>query len=149
MLTELSLSSDVERIHANVSSFTVKCLQFPHLALHYSYVLRASLDPVAPSLPLRSGVRTIVSLVFSSLQHLHLDVPVPEVDHGPPPWRILKLYVTVTPTSKTDPPLLQEQLALEHIAALSSTVQTTQLVQFYVCAGTPAGCQPPLSATTE
>jgi len=122
MLTELNLPSVVERIHANVSCLSVKCLHSPHLAPHYSHVLRASLDPATPRPPLRPGVRTLVSTVCSTLHRLHLDIPVAEVDHGPPPWRIPQPHVTFTPTSKTDPPLLQKQLALQHIATLSSSV---------------------------
>lgn len=44
-----------------------------------------------------------------------------EVDRGPPPWRIPQPQVTFTPTSKADPPLLQKQLALEHINTMSSS----------------------------
>jgi len=122
MLTELSLPPIIERIHANVSFFSVKCLRSPQLAPHYSRVLRASLDHTAPRPPLRPGARTLVNTVCSTLQRLALDVPVAEVDRGPPPWRILQPQVTFTPTSKADPPRLQKQLALEHIAAVSSSV---------------------------
>ena len=122
MLTELDLPPVKERIQACVSSFSIKCLNSPHLAPHYSHVLRASLDPAAPRPPLRPGVRTLVSTVCSTLQRLDLRVPVVEVDHGPPPWRIPTPQVTFTPTSKADPPLLQKQLALEHISAVSSSV---------------------------
>ncbi|ROT85799.1 hypothetical protein C7M84_006458 [Penaeus vannamei] len=43
---------------------------------------------------------------------------VPEL----PPWRVLHPAVTYTPTSKSDPPLLQKQLALETIASVSTLV---------------------------
>ncbi|XP_042889847.1 uncharacterized protein LOC122264841 [Penaeus japonicus] len=93
MLTELNLPSVVERIRANVSCISVKCLLSPHTAPHYAHVLRTSLDPVAPRPPLRPGVRTLVNIVTSTLQRLDLDVPVAE-----------------------------KQLALEHIATLSSSI---------------------------
>ncbi len=122
MLTELNLPSVVDRIHANVTHFSVKCLHSPHHAPYYANVLRASLDPDAPYPPLRPGVRTLVNTVCSTLQRLRIEVPVVEVDHGPPPWKIPRLQFTFTPTSKTDPPILQKQLALEHIIKLSSSV---------------------------
>lgn len=110
MLTELNLPSVVERIHANVSCFSVKCLHSPHLAPHYSQVLRATLDSAAPRPPLRPGVRTLINIVRCTLQRLHLDIPVEEVDHGPPPWKIPQPHVSYTPTSKKDPSFLQKQL---------------------------------------
>lgn len=122
MLTELNLPPVKDRIQADVSSFSIKCLHSPHLTPHYSHVLRASLDPAAPRLPLRPGVRTLVNTVCSTLQRLDLRVPVDEVDHGPPPWKIPQPQVTFTPTSKAAPPPLQKQLALEHINAVSSSV---------------------------
>ena len=122
MLTELNLPLVKERIHANISSFGVKCLHSPHLAPHYSHVLRASLDSAAPHPPLCPGVRILANTVCSTLQRFDLRVPEAEVNHGPPPWRIPQPQVTFTPTSKADPPLLQKQLALEHIRAMSSSV---------------------------
>ena len=59
----------------------------------------------------------LVNPVTSTLQCLHLDLPVTKVDHGPSPWRIPQPHVTFTPTSKTDPLPLRKQLALEHIAS--------------------------------
>ncbi|KAG0720142.1 Gag-Pol polyprotein [Chionoecetes opilio] len=104
MLAELDLPPLVERIHA------------------MSHPSATSLDPAAPRPPLRPGVRTLVNTVCSTLLRLDLNVPVAEVDHGPPPWRIPPPQVSFTPTSKAAPPLLQKQLALEHIAAVSSSV---------------------------
>ena len=130
MLTELDLPPVKEKIHANVSSFGVKCVFSPYLATHYYHVLRASLDPTAPRPQLRPGVRTLVNTVCNTLQRLDLRVPVVEVDHGPPPWRIPQPQVTFTPTSKTDPPPLQKQLALGHISTVSSSV--TAALHLYV-----------------
>ena len=50
MLHELDLSPLIERIHANVTYFTVKCLHFPHLSHHYAQVIRTFLQP-RPRLP--------------------------------------------------------------------------------------------------
>ena len=122
MLNELHLPSVKERIYASVSSFSIKCLYSPHFAPHYSHTLRTSLVPAAPRHLVRPGLRTLVTTVCSTLQRLDLRVPMDEVDHGPPPWRISQPQVTFTPTSKTDPPPLQKQLALEHIRSVSSSV---------------------------
>ncbi|XP_076054492.1 uncharacterized protein LOC143033183 [Oratosquilla oratoria] len=53
MQLELNLPPLVERIYAIVSYFTVKCLHYPNLAPHFTDVIRASLGPDAPRLPLR------------------------------------------------------------------------------------------------
>lgn len=74
MLTEIGLPSIVDRIHANVTQFSVKCLHSPHHAPYYTHVLRVSLDPAAPQPPLGPGVRTLVNTVCSILRDLHIDV---------------------------------------------------------------------------
>jgi len=139
--TELNLLQIVERIYANVSSFSVKCLHSPHLAPHYSRVFRTLLDPVAPRPPLRPGVRSLINTVCSILQRLDINVPVAEVDHGSPLWRIPHSEV-FTPTSKADPPLLQKQLALETIARVSSSVPAAHhlYVDGFLQADGSAGC---------
>lgn len=122
MQTELNLPPLVDRIYATVSVLGVKCLNSPQLAPLFADVLRTSLLPAAPLPLLRPGVRTLMSTISSTLRNLNIDVPVAEVDHGPPPWRIPRPEVFFTDTSKSASPLLQKQLALEHIANVTSSI---------------------------
>ena len=121
MQTELNLPPLIERIYANVTCLSVRCLSSPHLAPHFSHILRASLQPDAPRHHLRPGARILITTVSSILRR-HINVPVAEVDHGPPPWKLPRPRIWFTPTSKSDLPLLQRQLALESIANMSSEV---------------------------
>ncbi|XP_045123073.1 uncharacterized protein LOC123511337 [Portunus trituberculatus] len=66
MLSELNLKPLVDRIYTNVTYFSIKCLRSPHLAPHYSCVIRAALDPVTPRLSLRPGGRTLVCTVCAA-----------------------------------------------------------------------------------
>ncbi|MPC91454.1 hypothetical protein E2C01_086492 [Portunus trituberculatus] len=59
------------------------------------------------------------SSVFRSL---NLDVPIADVPPGPPPWLLPIPEVTYTPTSKSDLPSLQRQLALQHVETVTSGV---------------------------
>ncbi|XP_063861761.1 uncharacterized protein LOC135101552 [Scylla paramamosain] len=124
MLHELDLSPLIERIHANVTYFTVKCLHFPHLSCHYSQVIRTFLQP-HPRLPrLQPGGRALIKTVCSQLQRLDINVPVADVFPPPPPWMLSLPMVHFTPTYKAHLPVLQKQLALDAIASVSATIVT-------------------------
>ena len=118
--SELDLPPLVERIFANVTYFSVKCLHSPHLAPHFSTVIRTSLNPDAPRLPLRPAGHNHVNAVCDNLRGLNINVPEEAAIPGLPPWRLP--VVTFTPTSKDAYPLLQKQLALEDIASVSTSV---------------------------
>ena len=122
MQAELDLPPLVERIYANVTYFSIKCLHFPQLAPHYSSIIRTSLLPDTPRLVLRPGGLNLVRKVCDNIRTLAIDVPPAEIDPGLPPWQIPHPPVFFTPTSKEDLPLLQKQAALEAIARVSSTV---------------------------
>ena len=66
--------------------------------------------------------RTLIRTVSSVLRSLDMDVPVADVPPGPPPWLLPTPEVSYTPTSKSDLPSLQLQLALEHVATVTSAV---------------------------
>ncbi|XP_063858328.1 uncharacterized protein LOC135099751 [Scylla paramamosain] len=124
MLHELDLSPLIDRIHANVTYFTVKCLHFPHLSCHYSQVIRTFLQP-HPRLPrLQPGGRALIKTVCSQLQRLDINVPVADIFPPPPPWMLPLPMVHFTPTYKAHPPVLQKQLALDAIASVSATIVT-------------------------
>ena len=122
MQSELDLPPLVERIYANITYFSVKCLRSPHLAPHYSAVIRRSLNPDAPRLPLRLGGNNLVKAVCDNLRALAINVPEDDAVPDLPPWRIPLPPVTFTPISKDAPPFLQKQLALETIADVSVTI---------------------------
>ncbi len=122
MQSELDLPPLIERIYANVTYFSVKCLHSPHLALHFSAVIRTSLDPDAPRLRLRPGGHNLVNVVCDNLCGLDITVPEQAAVPGLPPWRVPLPVITFTPTSKDALPLLQKQLALETIAGVSMSV---------------------------
>ena len=122
MQTELNLPPLVERIYANVTLFSVKCLHSPHLAPHFSAIIRTSLDPDAPGLQLRPGGRNLVNAVCDNLRDLDINVPEEAGVPALPPYRIPLPTVTFTPTSKDAPLLLQKQLALQTIASVSTLV---------------------------
>jgi len=122
MQTELNLPPLVERIYTNVTYFSVKCLHFPYLAPNFAAAIRTSLAPDAPRPPLRPGGCNLMKVVCDKLQDLNVNVPAPAVVPELPPWRVPHPAVTYTPTSKSDPPLLQKQLALETIASVSTLV---------------------------
>ncbi|KAG7164024.1 putative RNA-directed DNA polymerase from mobile element jockey-like 53, partial [Homarus americanus] len=63
-----------------------------------------------------AGGQTLIQLA------LDINVPIAEVDHGPPPWRIPCPAVTFTHTTKAGPPLIQKQLALGTIHRVSISV---------------------------
>ena len=122
MQRELRLPSLVERIYSNVSFFAVKCLHFPHLSPHFTALVRASLGPVPPVPPLLPPGRRLIRSVSSMLRGLNLQVLVADVPPGPPPWMLPSPVVSFTPTAKSDPPPLQLQLALEHVARVTSSL---------------------------
>lgn len=122
MLCEIKLTPLVDRIYANVTYSSVKCLHFPHLAPHYSNVILAALNPDLPRPLLRSGGRNLVRVVCADFRRLAIDVPAAEVAPGLPPWRVPLPIVSFTPTSKAAHPLLQKQLALEAIESVSASV---------------------------
>ncbi|KAG0715185.1 hypothetical protein GWK47_012528 [Chionoecetes opilio] len=122
MQSELALPPLVERIYANVTYFSVKCLHSPYLAPHFSAVINTSLDPDAPRLPLRPGIQNLVNAVCNNLRGVAITVPEEAAVPALPPWRVPLPIVTFTPTSKDAPPLLQKQLALETIAGVSTSV---------------------------
>ncbi|KAG0719580.1 hypothetical protein GWK47_050151 [Chionoecetes opilio] len=112
----------VERIYANVTYFTVKCLHFPYLAPHLSGVIKTSLDPNASGIPLQPFGQNLVNTVCINLCGLAITVHEEAAVPGLPPWRVTLPIVTFTPTSKDVLPLLQKQLALETIASVSTSV---------------------------
>ena len=122
MQRELQLPSLVERIHTNVTCLAVKCLHFPHLSPHFTLLLRASLGPTPPVPPLLPPGRRLIKSVSSMLHSLNLQVLVADVPPGPPPWKLPSPVVSFTPTSKSDLPSLQLQLALEHVALITSSI---------------------------
>ena len=122
MQRELCLSPLVERIFSNVTRLSIKCLHFPHLSPHYSQLLRTSLGPNSRVPPILPGGRALIKSVCSSLRSLGLEVPVADVHPGPPPWLLPTPLVSFTPTTKTDLPPLQLQLALEHVATVTSSI---------------------------
>ncbi|MPC18494.1 hypothetical protein E2C01_011379 [Portunus trituberculatus] len=122
MQHELGLSPLIERIHTNVACFTVKCLHFPHISPHYSLLIRTSLTPNSPLPPLLPVGRVFIQRVSSMLRSLNLEVLVADVPPGPPPWMLSIPAVSFIPTSKSDPPYLQLQLALEHVATVTSSI---------------------------
>ncbi|KAG0727607.1 hypothetical protein GWK47_034286 [Chionoecetes opilio] len=118
MLSELDLPPLVERIYANVTYLSVKCLHSSYLAPHFPAVIRTSLDPDAPRLPLRPGGHNLINAVCNNLRGLDITVLEEAAVPGLPPWRDPLPIVPFTPTSKDVPPLLQKQLALETIAGV-------------------------------
>ena len=121
MQTELNLPSISERIASCFTMFTVKCLHSPQIVPHYSQVIRTSLDPRSRLPPLQPGGRTLVKTVCSILRRLDVVVPQEDIVPGPPPWLLPIPRVCYTPTSKTAPPTLQRQLALETIASVQAS----------------------------
>ena len=128
MLQELRLSPLVERIYANVTYFTVKCLQTPQIAPHYSNVIGTSLDPTAPRPRLLPGGYALVRAICTNMQRVGFHIRRQEIVHSPPPWRIPLPAVTYTPTCKSDLPLLQKQLALETIAKVTSSLPAAHII---------------------
>ncbi|XP_050738498.1 uncharacterized protein LOC127009443 [Eriocheir sinensis] len=122
MQCELRLPPLVERIYSNVTRLTVKCLHLPHLSPHYSQLIRMSLGPARPVPPILPAGRTLIRAVSSLIRSLDLDVRAADVPPGPPPWMLPTPEVSLTPTSKSDPPPLQLQLALEHVATVTSSI---------------------------
>ncbi|KAK3884718.1 hypothetical protein Pcinc_011036 [Petrolisthes cinctipes] len=122
MQRELRLPPLIERIYCNVTCFTVKCLHFPHLSPHYSQLVRTSLRPNHPVPPILPAGRTLIRSVSSVLRGLNIDIMVADVPPGPPPWMLPTPDVSFTPTSKSELPSLQRQLALEHIETVTSSI---------------------------
>lgn len=122
MQSELNLTPLVDRIYTNVTYFTVKCLRSPHLAPHYSNVIREALVPNAPGHLIRPGGRNLIKRVCATLTRLNINVPAAEIGPTLPPWRVPLPAVSYTPASKADLPALQKQLALETIASVANTV---------------------------
>ncbi|XP_045106666.1 uncharacterized protein LOC123501726 [Portunus trituberculatus] len=120
---ELRLPPLVDRIFSNVTYFSIKCLQYPHLSPHYAHTIRASLDPAAPRPLLRPGGRTLVSSVCSHIRRLNINVMTENVAPGLPPWQTPVPAVSYTPGTRTDLPQLLHQRALETIARLSSSLR--------------------------
>ena len=121
MQTELQIPSLVERIYSNVTCLTVKCLHLPHLSPHFTALVRDTLGPAPPALPLLPSGRRLLKSVSSFLRSLDLHVPAADIPPGPPPWKLPSPVVSFTPTGKCDPPPLQLQLALEHVALVTSS----------------------------
>ena len=71
MLSELKLTSLVDKIYANGTYFPLKCRHSPHLAPHYSHIIRAALGPDTPLPPLRPSGRTPVHTVCADFQAHH------------------------------------------------------------------------------
>ncbi|XP_047502951.1 uncharacterized protein LOC125048330 [Penaeus chinensis] len=122
MQQELHLLPLVERIYANVTFFTVKCLHSSSLAQHYAGLINMSLDPNSRPPQLRPGGCALIRNVCRDLRRLDINVPQEEVDHGPPPWQIPPLAVSYTPTCRRDLPCQQKQLALETIDKVRSSI---------------------------
>ena len=122
MQTELNLPPITERIYSMVTCFTVKCLHSPQIAPHYSQVIRHALEQRRRIPPIQPGGRTLVKTVCTIIRSLDIDVPEENDVPGPPPWMQPNPEICYTPTSKADLPVMQRQLALEAIAAVSSSV---------------------------
>ena len=123
MQQELHLPPLVDRIYANATYFTIKCLHYPHISPHYCHIIQTSLDPAAPRPQLRPGGQSLVRTVTSSISRLDITIVAANVDPGLPPWRTPMPAVSYTPSSKSDLPQLQKQLALATIAELSSSLR--------------------------
>ncbi|KAK3889118.1 hypothetical protein Pcinc_006860 [Petrolisthes cinctipes] len=122
MQRELRLPPLIDRIYCNITCFTVKCLHFPHLSPHYSQLVRTSLRPNSPVPPILPAERTLIRSVSSMLRSLNIDIMVADFPPGPPPWMLPTPDVSFTPTSKSELPSLQRQLALEHIETVTSSI---------------------------
>ena len=122
MQCELRLPPLVERIYSNVTRLTIKCLHLPHISSHYSQLIRTSLQPNSRLPAILPAGRALIRSVSSVLRSLNLDVPVADVPPGPPPWLLPVPEVSYTPTSKSDLPSLQLQLALQHVETVTSSV---------------------------
>ena len=122
MRTELNLPPITERIYSMVTCFTLKCLHSPRITPYYSQVIRHALGQRPRVPPIQPGGRTLVRTICSIIRRLDIDVPEEDDVPGPPPWLQFSPEVCYTPTSKAALPVLQRQLALETIAALSSSV---------------------------
>ncbi len=122
MQCELSLPPLVERIYSNVTRLTVKCLYFPYLSPHYSQLIRTSLGPARPVPLILPAGRALIRSISSVLRNHDLDLPAAEVLTGPPPWILPTPEVSLTPTSNSDLPPLQLQLALEHVATVTASI---------------------------
>ena len=125
MQNELGLPPLIERIYSNVVCLTVKCLYFPHLSPYYSILIRSSLRPNFPIPRILPTGRLLFKSVSSMLRRLEINVTATEVPPGPPPWMQPTPEVSFTPTTKSDPPTLQQQLALEHVATVISSMTAT------------------------
>ena len=128
MQTELNLPPITERIYATVTRVTLKCLHHSQIVPYYSQTIRNALQPRSRIPPLQAGGRLLIKTVSTLLQRLDINIPEAEVFHGPPPWMIPTPLVSFTPTSKTAVPALQRQLALEAIAAMSSSGPPLKLI---------------------
>ncbi len=122
MQCELRLPPLVKRIYSNVTRLPVKCLHFPHLSPHYSQLIRMSLGPARPVTPILPAGRALIRSVSSLMRSLDLDIPAVDVPPGPPPMLLPTQEVSLTPASKSEPPPLQLQLALEHVATVTSSI---------------------------
>ncbi|ROT83564.1 hypothetical protein C7M84_023256 [Penaeus vannamei] len=92
-------------------------ISLPHQCAQISIPPKTSLAPDAPRPPLRPGSGNLMKKVYDKLQDLNVDVPAPAVVPELPPWRNPHPAVIYTPTSRSDPPLLQKQLAMVIIAS--------------------------------
>ncbi|KAG0697148.1 hypothetical protein GWK47_026402 [Chionoecetes opilio] len=115
--SELALPPLVQKIYANVTYFSVKCLHSPYPAPHFSAVIRTSLDPdshfdlVATTSSMQCATTFVALILLSPRRQLclanHRDGFLSLLSH---------LH------SKDVPPLLQKQLALETIGGVSTSV---------------------------
>ncbi|XP_045134471.1 uncharacterized protein LOC123518031 [Portunus trituberculatus] len=124
MLTELKLPFLADRIHSNVTSLTTTCLHTPHLALHYTHVVRTAMGPNARLPRIHHGGRNLIKHVCSLLHSLHISIDEAEVVPVSPPWRVPLPAVLFTEISKEEIPVLQQQRAMETIAAVTSSIPT-------------------------
>ncbi|MPC33906.1 hypothetical protein E2C01_027274 [Portunus trituberculatus] len=86
--------------------------------------LRLSLGLTSPIPSVRATGPTLIKSVSSVLRSVILDVLAADVLPGPSPWMLPTSEVSFTPTTKTDsPPALQLQLALQHVATVTSSLQ--------------------------
>ncbi|XP_076069782.1 uncharacterized protein LOC143041660 [Oratosquilla oratoria] len=122
MQQELRLPPIVERIYSNVTCFTIKCLHYPHISPHFCHTIQTSIDLTEPRPQLRPGGRSLVLNIISNIRRLNIKFLTENEDPGLPPWQTPMPTVTYTPTTKSDLPQLQKQLALETIAGLSSSL---------------------------
>ncbi len=82
-----------------------------------SQLIRTSLGPARPVPLILPAGRALILSISSMLRNHDLDLPAADVTPGQPLWLLPTPEVSLIPTSKSDLPPLQLQLAVEHVAS--------------------------------